>query len=30
MATITSYKNTKGTFFKIKGYLGIDPMTGNK
>lgn len=30
MATITSYKNTKGTFFKIKGYLGIDPMTGKQ
>ena len=30
MATITSYKNTKGTFFLIKGYLGIDPMTGKQ
>lgn len=30
MATISSYKNTKGTFFKIKGYLGIDPMTGKQ
>lgn len=30
MATITSYKNTKGTFFKIKGYLGVDPLTGKQ
>ena len=30
MATITSYKNNKGTFFKVKGYLGVDPMTGKQ
>ena len=30
MATITSYKNTKGTFFKIKVYLGVDPLTGKQ
>lgn len=30
MATIFSYQNTKGTFFKVKGYLGVDPLTGKQ
>lgn len=30
MATITTYTTTKGTFFKVKGYLGIDPITGKQ
>ena len=28
MATITKYTTRKGTFFKVQGYLGTDPMTG--
>ena len=30
MATIFSYQNTKGTFFKVRGYLGVDPLTGKQ
>lgn len=30
MATITKYTTRKGTFFKVKGYLGTDPMTGKR
>ena len=30
MATIFSYQNTKGTFFKVRGYLGEDPLTGKQ
>lgn len=30
MAKITTYTTTKGTFFKVKGYLGTDPVTGKQ
>lgn len=30
MATITKYTTRKGTFFKVQGYLGTDPMTGKR
>ena len=30
MTTIFSYQNTKGTFFKVRGYLGVDPLTGKQ
>ena len=28
MATYTEYKTKKGTFWKVTGYLGINPITG--
>ena len=30
MATITKYTTRKGTFFKVQGYLGTDPMTAKR
>ena len=30
MATITKYTTRKGTFFKVQGYLGTDPITGKR
>ena len=28
MATITKYTTRKGTFYKVQGYLGTNPITG--
>ena len=30
MAKFTEYKNNKGTFWKVSGYLGLHPLTGKQ
>ncbi|MCI5775707.1 MAG: Arm DNA-binding domain-containing protein [Aerococcus sp.] len=30
MATYTQYKNTRGTFWRVRGIVGIDEYTGKK
>lgn len=30
MATYKQYETNKGTFWRVRGYLGVDPLTGEK
>ena len=30
LATYKQYETNKGTFWRVRGYLGVDPLTGKK